>query len=120
MINEAFKLSLYQEMKRQASKYPTDALRKTYAAAAERFRLPFWDIVMPRYPWASGSKLETVWGCPAILKAAKVYVKKPVPVKPDAKGFDQINNPLFSFVFPSEDDLTKAKRASLSNMSSKV
>jgi hypothetical protein len=95
-------------MVRVAKLYPTDAEKRIYGAAAARFRLPFWDIVMPRNK-QSGA-IDTVWGTPAILAKKVVYVKLPKPTGNSEGGFDTIPNPLYSFNFPADTDREEAGR----------
>ncbi|KAI9706216.1 MAG: hypothetical protein M1820_004977 [Bogoriella megaspora] len=99
---------VYKEMARVAELYPTDAEKSTYRAAAARFRLPFWDIVMPRNE-QSGA-LDSVWGTPAILAANNVYVKLPEPTSNADGGFDTIPNPLYSFFFPTDSEREEARK----------
>jgi hypothetical protein len=97
-------------MVRVADLYSTDAEKKTYRAAAARFRLPFWDIVMPRKK--QSGPVDTVWGTPALLAAKDVYVKLPKPTPNAKNGFDTIPNPLYSFTFPTPNEREDARRQS--------
>lgn len=109
-ISDDFKSIVYKEMVRVADQYSTDAEKRIYKAAAARFRLPFWDIVMPRNK-QSGA-VESVWGTPAILAAKNVYVKLPKPT-PNAKdGFDTIPNPLYAYQFPTPNEREEARQKS--------
>lgn len=101
---------VYKEMVRVAEQYPTDAEKRIYRAAAARFRLPFWDIVMPRNK-QSGA-VESVWGTPAILGAKDVHVKLPKPSPNAQGGFDKIPNPLYSFTFPTPNEREDARKNS--------
>jgi len=94
-------------MVRVANEYSTDAEKAMYRAAAARFRLPFWDIVMPRNK--QDGPVDTVWGVPAILAKKDVYVKLPEPTKNAKDGFDTIPNPLYSFTFPTTEERKDAK-----------
>ena len=95
-------------MVKVAEEYPTEEEKAVYRAAAARFRLPFWDIVMPRNKQTGA--VETVWGTPAILAAKDVYVKLPVPTSGAVNGFDTLPNPLYSFTFPSDTERQKAQK----------
>lgn len=94
-------------MLKQANLYLNESDKKTYLAAAARFRLPYWDIIMPRNEQAvppSGQQPDpkTIWGCPDIFKKAKVFVKLPKPDPQTVKnGFSEIDNPLGSFNYPT-------------------
>ena len=92
-------------MVEQAKAYLDEEQRKTYLDAAARFRLPYWDLIMPRKE-ETNSDPTTIWGCPAIFKAKDVFVKLPGddPEK-DEKGFSKIKNPLASFAFPNDQEL---------------
>lgn len=96
-------------MARVAEQYSEEADKAIYGAAAARFRLPFWDIVMPRNK-QQGEAVETVWGTPAILAAKNVFVKLPKLTSKTKDGFDEIPNPLFSFTFPSFDERKAARQ----------
>jgi hypothetical protein len=97
-------------MVKQAQSYPNEGQRKIYLDAAARFRLPYWDLIMPRNeqtvaPPGKKPDPRTIWGCPAIFKAEEVFVKLPKDdPKKDEKGFSKIANPLASFIFPKDQD----------------
>lgn len=95
---------VHEEMVKQAKAYPDENDRNTYLDAAASFRLPYWDLIMPRNA-ETNSDPTTIWGCPDILKAKEVYVKLPEddPEK-DAKGFSKIKNPLYNFAFPNDQE----------------
>ena len=95
-------------MVRVADSY-SGAERSIYAAAAARFRLPFWDIVMPRNK-QSGKEVDTVWGTPKILVKDEVFVKLPQPSAEATAGFDRIKNPLYHFKFPTDKEREKARK----------
>lgn len=94
------------------------ATRSRYRAAVLRFRIPFWDMFRPRsreytafpgikLPAAAGdSKAETQSGfdynfkVPYIFSAQKVMVK----LAPDDR-YALVENPLYSFSFPSKDGM---------------
>jgi hypothetical protein len=83
-----------------ANSYNDKTEQAKYLAAAARFRLPYWDIVMPRKD-PKDQDPETMWACPDILKQERVFVKLP----DDKQGeFSEIDNPLASFKFPSDDE----------------
>ena len=91
----------------QADKY--DAANKAkYRAAAERFRLPYFDPIMPRYKW-DGKNLQDVWGVPEILRTENVWVR--TFDKPEE--LTTMPNPLYSFVFPTSDEYQKSGRKRL-------
>ena len=99
-------------MVRQANAYPNKNERKIYLDAAARFRLPYWDIIMPRNeeqttppPGKDNPDPAAIWGCPEILKAEKVFVKLPKgdPNKSE-NGFWTIDNPLVLFKFPNPQE----------------
>lgn len=103
------KSAVHQEMVKQANLYAENE-KQVYLAAAARFRLPYWDILMPRTDDSKPDKnnsvdWKTVWACPQLLKAKTVFVKLP---KGDAQkaqeGFSEIDNPLASFTFPTSDE----------------
>lgn len=88
-----------------AGLFTNEPEKTLYKAAADRFRMPYWDPVMPRNkPSASavGSKKvdESIWGLPKILGAERVYV-----IKPGSQQPVEVDNPLYSFTFPSEATL---------------
>jgi hypothetical protein len=95
-------------MVKQADLY-SGAEKDAYRKAAARFRLPYWDIVMPRNKY-TGGRSDTVWGCPAILKVERVTVRLPKPTANAKDGWDSIRNPLYSFVFPKPEEYQKSKR----------
>lgn len=94
-------------MEKVADQYSTEGDRAIYGAAAARFRLPFWDIVMPRNKPGAG-EFDEIWGLPSILAAKEVFVKLPQPTGAAKDGFDVIKNPLYSFDFPSVDQRQEA------------
>ena len=99
-------------MVKQAKKYSDEKERNTYLDAAARFRLPYWDVVMPRNeeqttppPGKDRTDPAAIWGCPEIFKVRKVFVKLPQGIPAESQdGFWTIDNPLASFIFPNEQD----------------
>ena len=90
-------------MREVAGFYEDDEQRQRYLNAAARFRLPFWDPLMPRNKLDKTKKLETMFGIPEILRVKEVFVKHW-----DKDGPAKIDNPLEKFSFPNETTL-KAK-----------
>jgi hypothetical protein len=93
-------------MVKQAKLYADPDERKAYIDAAARFRLPYWDLVMPRNDYVETEKpnTQTIWGCPQILKEKDVFVRLPKNSPNVDKGFSKIPNPLFSFQFPKDQE----------------
>ena len=105
---------VHDEMVKQANAYPDETERKVYLDAAARFRLPYWDIIMPRNeeqttapPGKEKPDPTAIWGCPGILKAKSVFVKLPKDPKESKDGFWTINNPLALFNFPKDQEHKK-------------
>jgi tyrosinase len=76
-------LSLYEQLlwnntQTIAKRYPTTN-RATYQAAADSFRIPYWD-------WASGSSI------PSSLTSSRITINTPT-------GSQRITNPLYRYVF---------------------
>ena len=104
-------------MVRQAKAFQDEDEKQSYLDAAARFRLPYWDIIMPRNdeptkPPPGHTEIDptVIWGCPRILKAKSVYVKLPNG-DPEKKknGFWTIDNPLAVFKFPRAEDFQRSK-----------
>ena len=100
-----------------AGRWTKEPAKTTYKNAAERFRLPYWDPLKPRYrvkgiPTRNGDVLnEQIWGAPAILTKPKVFVKRW-----DKDGPQEIDNPLFRFEW--KNDAIEAKgRTSMKGVS---
>jgi hypothetical protein len=55
---------IYQETVRVTNRYQADIDKAIYVATASRFRLPFWDIVMPRNKPGHGKDADAIWGTP--------------------------------------------------------
>ena len=97
-------------MRKIAAQY-TDKHEKTlYESAADRFRLPFWDPVIPRNPVNKDVPLydrvySGVWGLPKILTTEVIWVKKP-----HGKQMEEMANPLYRFNFPKEETISKKGR----------
>jgi hypothetical protein len=88
-------------MVRLANLYETPEEREVYLNAAAQFRLPYWDIIMPRNSYDKDNKDEThIFGCPQLLKEEWVWVREPGNNPKFHKGFSRIRNPLYSFYFP--------------------
>ena len=72
--------------------------RTLYQSAAQRFKLPFWDPLLPRNRVEStGTFNDKILGVPAILAAKQVWVKRP-----GAQDLKPIDNPLYSYTFQWE------------------
>lgn len=76
-----------------------------YEAALDRFRLPYWDPVMPRNKLKPGAektlsdRVLAMFGLPDILVAEDVWVMRPGDTQKTT-----IKNPLHHFEFPQVDD----------------
>ena len=98
-------------MVKQANLYEGND-KTVYLDAAARFRLPYWDLIMPRNKLSKPapekeSDPASIWGCPEILKARKVFVKLPKGDPAKVKGgFWEIDNPLAYFTFPDGEEFT--------------
>ena len=99
-----FEMAVHNNMVEIAGQFPAEYKHK-YEEAAARFRLPYWDPIMPRTTRDEDGLPNTVWGIPEILKAEKVYVRLPS----EPKKFTKVENPLYSFKFPSEDEYVKKR-----------
>jgi len=80
-----------------------------YRKALKRFRLPYWDPVLPRKDTNKTLRVElervrSVFGMPQILSVPHVWVVKP------GKGKVAISNPLHHYNFPSSDQYKRAGR----------
>lgn len=84
----------------QANQYKNPADRAKYLDAAARFRLPYWDPIMPRKQRDPTGPLSTVWGLPLILSLENIYVR--TQSAPDR--LIPMRNPLYSFKFPTLDE----------------
>jgi hypothetical protein len=87
-------------MVNQANNFKDQADKDKYLDAAARFRLPYWDPIMPRNERAPGERLDTVWGLPQLFKQKDVFVRTPA----SPKDFTQIENPMYCFKFPTKDE----------------
>lgn len=104
--------SLYTEMARIAELYTADSDKKLYRDAAAKFRLPYWDLIMPRRE--KSGRVDTVWGFPQIFKNKQVFVKLPQPTKETTSdGWNKIDNPLYSYRFPTKDDYRLSGRPTI-------
>ena len=104
-----FEQAVYNQMATVARQYTNDDQRKVYTEALSRFRLPYWDVCMPRHEKPSDSTIKVQrgnawrWGFPKILKAQEVYVRR--PGSPDE--LKPIANPLWRFKFPESKDFNE-------------
>lgn len=97
---------VYDEMVKQANRYKNPKDQSRYLDAAAKFRLPYWDPLMPRNLQADGARFDTVWGLPELLKRPQVFLRH--PDQPEVlKPFD---NPMYKFVFPKNWDPDPARR----------
>lgn len=107
-------MALHDEMVRLAGTYPTQQEVNLYSDAAARFRLPYWDLIMPRNELKTGDRYDTVWGFPEVFKNKAVFVRQPIrDEKTDKDGFNEIANPLATFVFPTEGEHNESGRVKL-------
>ena len=109
----SIKSTIQNKMKEIAKTYTETVDQNTYLDAAARFRLPYWDMIMPRQDPTDENDATTMWACPRILKQKYVYVKYPQT----PNEFTELLNPLASFTFPDPDDYTKPKRKPLNQRS---
>ena len=86
-----------------AELYPDGDEKTQYKSVANRFRLPFWDPLLPRNnvkekdPTYDGTYVD-VWGLPKLLGAETVWVKRP-----KVTDLEEIPNPLYRFKFPRQE-----------------
>ncbi len=93
-------------MREIADIYKDEGARQEYQIAAARFRLPFWDISMPRNKIEKTANLkETIFGVPQILRKKTVFVKHW-----DSTELEEMANPLEGFSFPNEETLVTKGR----------
>ena len=75
--------------------------KNLYQNAANRFRLPFWDPLLPRNKVDNTGVLDNrIWGIPKILGAKDVWVKRL-----NAIELESIPNSLYQFTFPQNEVL---------------
>ncbi|KAI9789436.1 MAG: hypothetical protein M1835_001679 [Candelina submexicana] len=100
-----FEQAVANRMAAIANEYPQET-RAKYQSAADRFRLPFWDPLLPRNSVPQSTAVDpTIWGLPKILGAKFVWVQRPKGSK-----LEHIPNPLYSFNIPSDEVLKKKGR----------
>lgn len=97
---------VYDEMVKQANRYKNPKDKIKYMDAAARFRLPYWDPLMPRRLQAQHASFDTVWGLPQILKRPEVFLRHP----DQPESLKSFNNPMYKFVFPKNWDPDPARR----------
>lgn len=94
-------------MVKQAKLFKSPADQQKYAQAAARYRLPYWDPIMPRNEISARDDPTTIWGLPKIFAQQTVFLKTPAsPTK-----YVPTDNPLYSFKFPT--DFAENKRVPL-------
>jgi tyrosinase len=105
-----FEQAVYNQMQIIADEFE-DEVKHKYLDALSRFRLPYWDLCMPRHSDKNlaPEKIQRAggwrWGFPAILKAESVHVRRPkTPNK-----LEPIDNPLYQFKFPENAEYTGVK-----------
>ena len=102
--------AIYNQMIKEANEYHGD-YKKTYLDAASRFKLPYWDISMPRNSDDSKATPKAKqrdawrWGLPEILKRPKVYVR----TYDAPEELQERDNPLYSFSFPKKLEFKDVK-----------
>lgn len=107
-------MALHDEMVRLADTYPTEQEKSVYQDAAARFRLPYWDLIMPRNELKVGARRDTIWGFPEVFKNSHVFVRQPGRDQDtDEDGYNLIPNPLFTFKFPTQEEHDKSGRIRL-------
>ena len=98
-----YEVAIHDKMVALANKF-TGAEQGRYLDAAARFRLPYWDPVMPRREYDPRSSIRNnFWAAPQIFTQERVYVRtaeKPSELVP-------IDNPLSFFTFPKEREWTE-------------
>lgn len=87
------KQSLSNKIQEIAAQFTQEPQRSLYRQAATRFRIPFWDPVLPR----NNATGENIWGIPKILSAKDVWV-----LRPNASDLTTIPNPLYALKFQNE------------------
>lgn len=92
-------------MAREAAKYKDEDEKRLYEEAAARFRLPYWDPLMPRNEYKEGGEVYEIFGTPQILAKEKIWVKKS-----SSSQFVKIDNPLYRFTYPTEAEHKNLKK----------
>ena len=100
-------------MAEKAEEFSEEEGRQHYLDALPRFRLPYWDPVLPRRPWNNDDsslpqqeRFRNIFGMPEILSAQEVQI-----MVPGQKEAQSIENPLYKFTFPSDDEYAATKRS---------
>ncbi|KAK4958258.1 hypothetical protein LTR10_004684 [Elasticomyces elasticus] len=107
-----FEQAVYNNMVAIAQSYADQTWQKTYLDACDRFRLPYWDVCMPRNNTSDGATAKVKaakgniwrWGFPKVLKTKNVFVR--FPNSPDQ--LTSMANPLYQFSFPSSTEVKTA------------
>lgn len=94
-------------MQKKANEFTDQKGKQHYLDALKRFRLPYWDPVMPRFNMAQGTELKKMFGMPEILSRSEVWVMDP------QKDKTSIANPLHHFKFPEQSDYTSTGRKTI-------
>ena len=102
---------IHNEMINQANKFQDQTEKQKYLDAAAKFRLPYWDMFMPRNK-QQGNDMTTIFGLPQLLKAENVFLKEPGA----PKEFVSRPNPMYKFVFPTSDEWKKPRKTSRRQM----
>lgn len=97
--------AIYSTMQRIASQHESQDDKERYLDAAARFRLPYWDPVMPRNKLRAGAELKSVWCLPQLFGTPNVFVR--LPESPDT--LTKISNQMFQYSFPTEDEWNQPK-----------
>jgi hypothetical protein len=110
MIKKQAVADKVQEIAKRFTKEPEKSI---YQNAADRFRLPFWDPLLPRNKVSTAEFSQDMFGMPKILGAKTVHVKIP---KEDGSVVtnDAYKNPLYSFIFPETEILQEKGRQPIS------
>ncbi|KAK6086913.1 tyrosinase [Seiridium cupressi] len=101
-----FEQAVYNQMAIIANRYTDTTQKKMYLEALSRFRLPYWDVCMPRYRRPEDSPVKTEkergwrWGFPKILKTKEVYVRRPE----SPNELKPMKNPMYTFNFPKTEE----------------
>ncbi|KAK3069337.1 hypothetical protein LTR53_012400 [Teratosphaeriaceae sp. CCFEE 6253] len=101
-----FEQAIYDNMVSIARSYTDPAWQKTYLDACDRFKLPYWDVCMPRNKTSEGATAKVKaangniwrWGFPKIFKTKDVFVR--LPNSPTQLTL--MPNPLYQFSFPKQ------------------